>query len=66
MYLFTAAQSGSLNTGDIIVQIVLFLVLISIPVAIVFLFVNFRKLNKRSKRLENKMDKLTKNSKESS
>ncbi|WP_079527929.1 hypothetical protein [Halobacillus hunanensis] len=65
MFLFVAGQS-SFNTGDAIVQLILFLVLLSVPVSIVFLFVSFRKQSKKSRQLEERVDKLLDKNDESS
>lgn len=52
-----AAQSG-LNTGDLIFQLMMFLILLSLPLAIIIFYFVFRKRTSRLKRVEEKVDKI--------
>jgi hypothetical protein len=56
--LYLLASVGGVNTGDIIFQLVSFLLLLAIPVGIIIVVVVFRKRNSRQKRIEEKLDKL--------
>jgi F0F1-type ATP synthase membrane subunit b/b' len=56
--LYLLASVGGVNTGDIIFQLVSFLLLLAIPVGVIIVVVVFRKRNSRQKRIEEKLDKL--------
>ncbi|MHC0035323.1 hypothetical protein [Pseudoneobacillus sp. C159] len=56
MYLLTAAHG--MNVGDIIFQLIMFIILLAIPLAIIIVFLVIRKNNNRLKRVEEKIDKL--------
>ncbi|MCR8848373.1 hypothetical protein NQ095_08165 [Rossellomorea sp. SC111] len=58
MFLLASAQSSTVNTGDIIFQLVSLLFLLAIPVGIIILIVILRRRNSRLKRVEEKLDKL--------
>ncbi|UXH44007.1 hypothetical protein N5C46_20595 [Rossellomorea vietnamensis] len=59
MFLFTSAQSTTtVNTGDIIFQLVSLVFLLAIPVGIILFVVILRRRNSRLKRVEEKLDKL--------
>lgn len=57
MYLLASAQAG-FNTGDIIFQFIMFLIVLAIPLAIIILALILRKRNSRLERVEEKLDKL--------
>ncbi|WP_456274602.1 hypothetical protein [Bacillus sp. AK031] len=58
MFLLTA-QSSAFNGGDILFQLIMFILLLGIPAAIVIIFVVLRKRNKsRLDRIEEKIDRL--------
>jgi len=46
------------NIGDIIFQLIMFLIVLAIPLAIIIVFIILRKRNCRLKRVEEKLDKL--------
>ncbi|WP_138420848.1 hypothetical protein [Aquibacillus sediminis] len=56
MYLL--ASVGGVNTGDMIFQLLSFLILLAIPLAIIVLFIVLRKRGDRLKRVEKKLDKI--------
>ncbi|MCA0147176.1 hypothetical protein LCD52_00085 [Rossellomorea vietnamensis] len=59
MFLFASAQSSTtVNTGDIIFQLVSLVFLLAIPVGIILFVVILRRRNSRLKRVEEKVDKL--------
>ena len=59
LFLFASAQSTtSVNTGDIIFQLVSLVFLLAIPVGIIIFVVILRRRNSRLKRVEEKLDKL--------
>ncbi|UTE76736.1 hypothetical protein [Rossellomorea sp. KS-H15a] len=59
LFLFASAQSTtSVNTGDIIFQLVSLVFLLAIPVGIILFVVILRRRNSRLKRVEEKLDKL--------
>ncbi|PFA69222.1 hypothetical protein CN378_04945 [Bacillus sp. AFS015802] len=59
MFLLASAQStATLNTGDIIFQLMSLLFLLAIPVGIIIFVVILRRRNSRLKRVEEKLDKL--------
>jgi high-affinity nickel permease len=59
LFLFASAQSTTtVNTGDIIFQLVSLVFLLAIPVGIIILVVILRRRNSRLKRVEEKLDKL--------
>ncbi|KPL61008.1 hypothetical protein [Rossellomorea vietnamensis] len=62
MFLLASAQSTtSVNTGDIIFQLISLLFLLAIPVCIIIFVVVLRKRNNRLRRVEEKLDKLLSN-----
>lgn len=59
MFLFASAQSSTtVNTGDIIFQLVSLVFLLAIPVGIILFVVILRRRNSRLKRVEEKVDRL--------
>ncbi|MBW3111654.1 hypothetical protein KYJ26_07430 [Bacillus sp. MCCB 382] len=59
MFLLASAQStATINTGDIIFQLISFIIFLAIPVAIILIVVVLWKRNNRLKRVEEKVDKL--------
>lgn len=59
VFLLASAQStAGINTGDIIFQLITFLIVLAIPVGIIVLVVVFRRRNSRLQRVEEKLDKL--------
>jgi hypothetical protein len=58
MYLLTG-QGAAFNGGDILFQLIMFILLLGIPAAIVILIIALRKGNKsRLDRIEEKIDRL--------
>ncbi|KHE67945.1 hypothetical protein [Halobacillus sp. BBL2006] len=57
MFLLTTAQGG-MNTGDVIIQVIFFLVMIAVPLAFLYFFINIRKQGNELKRIEGKLDVL--------
>jgi low affinity Fe/Cu permease len=57
LYLLTSSHIG-INAGDIIFQLILFIILLTIPLAIILVFFVQRKRNNRLERIEEKLDKL--------
>jgi heme/copper-type cytochrome/quinol oxidase subunit 2 len=59
LFLLASAQSTvEINTGDIIFQLITFLIVLTIPVCVIIFVVVFRRRNSRLKRVEEKLDKL--------
>ncbi|MGG4166426.1 hypothetical protein ABEW00_02940 [Rossellomorea vietnamensis] len=59
MFLLASAQSTTtVNTGDIIFQLMSLLFLLAIPVGIIIFVVILRRRNSRLKRVEEKLDNL--------
>ncbi|WP_218775591.1 hypothetical protein [Oceanobacillus senegalensis] len=56
--IFLLAAIGGLNVGDMIFQLIFFIVFIAIVVMIIALPFQFNKKNKRLKNIEEKLDKL--------
>ncbi|MFC4321284.1 hypothetical protein [Litchfieldia salsa] len=56
MYLLAAALRP--NIGDIIFQLIAFVMVLAIPLGIIILVVTYRKGMSRLKRVEDKLDKL--------
>lgn len=52
------AAAGRLNTGDIIFQLIAFIIVLTIPLGIIIVLFVFKKRNNRLKRVEEKLDKL--------
>lgn len=59
MFLLASAQSTTtVNTGDIIFQLVSLVFLLAIPVSVIIFIVILKRRNSRLKRVEEKLDKL--------
>lgn len=56
MYLLTAI--GGINTGEMMIQLIVYLTVLTIPLVIIISVFVFRKRNSRLKRVEEKLDKL--------
>ncbi|WP_017754126.1 hypothetical protein [Calidifontibacillus oryziterrae] len=52
------AATPGINIGDIIYQLATFLMLLSIPIALIILYRIFKRRNKRMDRIEEKLDQL--------
>lgn len=57
LFIISSVQAG-INIGDIIFQLAAFIMLLSIPAALIILYRIFKRRNKRMDRIEEKLDQL--------